>query len=61
MTGGTLTFDGTKVFAITASAAGTSTPSSGGGGAFTIAYQINVGPDFQIPVDGGVKLTTGKT
>ncbi len=52
VTNGTLTFDGTKLFSVTAAAAATSTPTSGGGGAFTVAYQINVGPDFQIPIVG---------
>jgi len=52
VTDGTLTFDGTKLFSVTAAAAATSTPTSGGGGAFTVAYQINVGPDFQIPIVG---------
>ena len=50
VTNGTLTFDGTKVFKVTTANANATT--NNGGGTFTIAYQINVGPDFQIPVDG---------
>ena len=49
MTNGTLTFDGTKVFTVATS---TNSSTAVGGGTFTIAYQVNVGPDFQIPVDG---------
>jgi len=59
VTNGTLTFDGTKLFSVTAAAAATSTPTSGGGGAFTVAYQINVGPDFQIPIVGWESSTFG--
>lgn len=50
VTNGTLTFDGAKVFKVTTANANATT--NNGGGTFTIAYQINVGPDFQIPVDG---------
>ena len=49
VTNGTLTFDGTKVFTVATS---TNSSTAVGGGTFTIAYQVNVGPDFQIPVDG---------
>ena len=46
----TLTFDGTKVYKVTTANANATV--NGGGGGFTAAYQLNVGPDFQIPVDG---------
>ena len=46
----TLTFDGTKIYKVTTANANATVNASGGG--FTAAYQLNVGPDFQIPVDG---------
>ena len=46
----TLTFDGTKVFKVTTANADATT--NNGGGTFSLAYQINVGPDFQIPTRG---------
>lgn len=49
VTDGTLTFDGTKVFTVATSS---NSSTAVGGGTFTLAYQVNVGPDFQIPVDG---------
>ena len=56
VTDGNLTFAGDKVFAIEVAAAATSTPATGGGGGFSVEYQINAGPDFAIPTQGWSSL-----